>query len=98
MLKYAFQHYLTCTHFFKGCHSSAVSLILAQVIYNKLYIDRLTEFEPMNKAFTFWSASIFVFKTEKKNPCAWVLKYFTIKLKQAVMIVLFNKSTSKWCT
>lgn len=39
MLQYAFQYYLTCAIFVRGCHSTVVNFILAQVIY--YYLHRL---------------------------------------------------------
>lgn len=51
MLKYAFQHYLTDTHFDRECQSFVVSLILASDIYNLLY-RLFSRFSPDNKSFT----------------------------------------------
>lgn len=78
MLKYAFQHYFTCTDFFSGYHSA----VLPQVIYNRLHI--LNKGVRTNEqSVTFQFASILVLKIEINRSCPYDLKYLIIEKRLA---------------
>lgn len=62
----------SCTNLIRGCYSSIVSFILTQVFKGVYgfdnYINKLIEFDPVNKAFTF------CFNTRIEGPCTENLK------------------------